>query len=166
MADEPGPRGGSPGGGFTLVEALVALVVAGLVLAVFGRAMAGAWGSVKAPMDVVSGIVLARSAAFGAPPDAFAAASARGYTVDRSSRPIEVLRGPTRLAPPLVDSAEPAKPEPKATPSTMQLAEPKGIVQTDAKAPVPELRLVSVVVSTPAGRRLRFDTVRIDDAAP
>lgn len=166
MAGDPRPSGAVGQAGFTLVEALVALVVAGMVLAVFGRAMAGAWGSVKTPMDVVSGIILAKNAALGAPAEAFASAGARGFTIDRSSAPAEVLRRPSRLAPALVEGPQQTPKDKKSTPSGMQLAEPTGIVQSAAGAQRAELRHVSVVVATPLGRRLRFDTFKLDNVPP
>lgn len=152
--------------GFGLLEAIVALAVAGVTLAVFARAFAGAWGATKVPMDVVSATLLAQSAALGAPPASFEAARKRGFSVERENGTVEIERRPASVAPaPAGTGQGAAAPDPKATPSAMQLAEPEQLAKSvDRKANV-TLRRVSVMVGTPLGRRVRFETIRLDDAS-
>ena len=148
--------------GFMLVETLVALVIAGLFLSVFARAMADSWRATRAPMDVVTAIVLARAAAMEAPPDAFRQAERQGYRFQRLSRPLDVAVEPSGLAPAPAAGDEPP-PEPHSTPAAMQLAEPAALVAASAK-PKLVLRAVSIVVATPLGRRIRFDSIKADNA--
>lgn len=160
-------RGSDPRrGGFTLVEALVALVVAGLILPALARAMGGAWSATRMPMDVLSGIVLARDVAEGGavPADA----RALGYSADRVGGPATVLVLPSRVAPAPRGTGrgqEAADLHPEATPAGFRLAIPKGLGQPAGGAPPPvALRRVSVTVRTPAGRRIALDTVKLADA--
>ena len=148
------------------METLVALVVASLFLSAFGRALSGAWSAARTPMDVVSAALLARAAARDVPSDAFRDAVARGYAIDRSSRPVDLVVEESGLAPaPASAAAEP--PEPHSTPAGMQLAEPKGLVPAGGAAKSNlALRHMTVLVKTPLGRRLRFDSIKADDAQP
>ncbi|RYC32069.1 prepilin-type N-terminal cleavage/methylation domain-containing protein [Lichenibacterium minor] len=152
--------------GFTLVEALVALVVAGLVLPALARAMGGAWSATRAPMDVVSAIVLARDVAEGGavPPDA----RGRGYAAERrdSAATVLVLASDVAPAPRDAGKGEDASDlHPEATPSAIRLAVPKGLGgPPPGAAPSVQLRRVSVSVRTPAGRRVTLDTVKVADA--
>ena len=82
-----------------LVETLVALVVAGLCLSAFARALSDAWSSTRAPMDVVSAVVLARAAALDAPAEAFRQAERQGFRIERVTRPLSVTVEPSGLAP-------------------------------------------------------------------
>ena len=148
--------------GFMLVETLVALVIAGLFLSVFARAMADSWRATRAPMDVVTAIVLARAAAIEAPQEAFRQAERQGYRFQRSSRSLDVTVEPSGLAPSPAALDEPP-PEPHSTPAAMQLADPAALVAAFAK-PKLVLRTVSVVVATPLGRRVRFDSIKADNA--
>ena len=161
------PKGDRPGrrAGFTLIEALVALAVAGLFLPVFAQAMFSAWRGTKAPMDVVSAVVYARAAALDAAPETFRDAQERGYSIARKSGPVDVVVGPSGLAPSPAGIADAEPTEPRSTPATMLLAEPKALITAAAARPKLALHAVAIVIGTPAGRRLRFDTVRLDDAA-
>ena len=69
---------------------------------------------------------------------------------------------PSGLAP-APASAEDAKPEPHSTPPAMQLADPAALVAASDK-PKLVLRATSIVVATPLGRRVRFDSIRADNA--
>ena len=159
--------------GFTLVEALVALVVAGLLLPALGRAMSAAWAATRTPMDVVSAMVLAREAASGAIAETLASARSHGYAVERTSHDATILVLPSRLAPaphgtdprPTGDGTDPT---PAATPAGIKLAIPASFGSPVASAPLPRrtLRRITVVVRTPRGRRLVLDTVGFDDAPP
>jgi len=159
------------GRGFTLVEALVALVVAGFLLPSLARALGGAWTATRTPMEMISAMVLAGSAAAGAD-DGAAEARRRGFTIERSERRAEVLVLPSGVAPapggtegPGGDGADALKPQ--ATPSSMKLAIPKGL-GTPGPGMVGARNLalqnVSVVVRTPTGRRIVLDAVRLDGA--
>lgn len=161
-------RGDDRGGdrrrrGFTLVEALVALVVAGLILPALARALGGAWGAARAPMDVVSAIALARDVAEGAPVPADA--RDRGFSAERGGGPatVLVLPSPVAAAPRGTGKgAEAADLHPEATPAALRLAIPKGLgVPAAGPAPSVQLRRVTVAVRTPAGRRLVLETVKL-----
>ena len=151
--------------GFTLVETLVALIVAGLFLASFARALSGAWGSTRTPMDVISALVLARNAALDAPAAAFKDGTARGFVVDRSSGPIDLVVEDAHLAPALHDSAHRPS-EPHSTPPGMQLAVPKALIAAANARLQLVLQRVSIVVRTPHGRRVRLDSLSVKDAEP
>ena len=171
-ADEPAPRGGGepPRGraGFTLIECLVALVVAGLVLPALARAFAGAWASTRTPMDVVSGMALAQDVAAGGPvpPEA----RGRNFAVERRTVPATVLVLPSDVAPAprgTGKGADAGEFHPEATPSAFKLALPEGLGGPGAGATpaAVALRRVAVTVRTPAGRRLPLDALSLDDAA-
>jgi prepilin-type N-terminal cleavage/methylation domain-containing protein len=147
--------------GFTLVETLVALVVAGLVLTAIAQVLSQAWTATRTPMDVTSAILLARAAAFDAPPDAFRRAERQGFRIARSSRALEISVLPSGLAPAVTTAAQ--APEPHATPAAMQLAEPAALIAASQK-PRLVLRAISLVVATPLGRRVRLDTIRAENA--
>jgi len=157
--------------GFTLVEALVALVVAGFLLPSLARALGGAWTATRTPMEMISAMVLAGDAAAGAD-DGAAEARRLGFTVQRSERRAEVLVLPSGVAPAPggtedmgSDGADALKPQ--ATPGSMKLALPKGLGTPGPGIPGAAnliLQSVSVVVLTPAGRRIALDAVRLDGA--
>ncbi len=152
--------------GFTLVEALVALVVAGLILPSLARAMGGAWSATRMPMDVVSAIVMARDVAEGGAVPA--EARDRGYAAERTGGAATVLVLPAKIAPAprgTGKDADAADLHPDATPSAIRLAVPKGLDGPPPGAALSvQLRRVSVSVRTPAGRRVTFDTVKLADA--
>ncbi len=151
--------------GFTLVEALVALVVAGLILPSLARAMGGAWSATRIPMDVVSAIVMARDVAEGG--GVPAEARDRGFAAERTGGAATVLILPSRIAPaPRGTGKDDATDlHPEATPSAIKLAAPKSLDGPPPGAALSvQLRRVSVSVRTPAGRRVSFDTVKLADA--
>ena len=159
--------------GFTLVEALVALVVAGLLLPALSRAMAGAWAATRTPMDVVSAMVLARGAASGAAAETLDSARSHGYVVERTVHDVKIVVLPSRLAPaPRGADAQPSgdgtDPQPNATPAGIKLAIPASFGSPVAGAPQPRrtLRRITVSVRTPRGRKLVLETVGFDDAPP
>ena len=153
--------------GFTLVEALVALVVAGLIVPALARALGGAWSATRIPMDVVSAMALARGVAAGGPvPDE---ARARGFWAERSSADATVLILPSDIAPAPRGTGkdeEGADLKPEATPSAIRLAVPKGFggPPPNASPAKVALRRVSVVVGTPLGRRVALVSLKLDDA--
>ena len=162
-ADEPA-RGCR---GFTLVEVLVALVVAGFVLPSLARAFGGAWASTRMPMEIVSAMAVARNAADGGsvPADA----RGLGFTVDRMSGPVTVLVLPSDVAPAPRGTGKAAAAgefHSDATPAAFKLALPDGLGRPSAGA-VPSaatLRRLSVAVRTPSGRRVQLQAVTLDDA--
>ena len=159
-------KGDSGRRGFTLVEALVALVVAGLILPSLARAMGGAWSATRIPIDVVSAIVMARDVAEGG--SVPAEARDRGYAADRTGGAATVLILPSKIAPAprgTGKDADSSDLHPDATPSAIKLAVPKSLEgPPPGAAPNVQLRRVSVSVRTPAGRRVTFDTVKLADA--
>lgn len=159
-ADRPIDRAG-----FTLIETLVALIVAGLFFAAFARALAGAWFATRTPMDVMSALLLARNAALEAPAGAFKDGVGRGFSVSRSSLPVDLLVEDAHLAPALQDAAR-RQSEPHSTPAGMQLAEPKALMAAANARPQLVLRRVSIIVRTPRGRRIRLDSLTVKDAEP
>ncbi len=159
--------------GFTLVEALVALVVAGFLLPALSRAMAGAWTATRTPMDVVSAMVLAREAASGASADTLASARSRGYAVERTTHDAKILVLPSRVAPAprgadTQGSGDGTDPQPNATPAGIKLAIPASFGSPTTAAPQARrtLHRITVAVRTPRGRRLVLDTIGFDDAPP
>lgn len=159
--DAPGRRRG-----FTLVEALVALVVAGLLLPALARALGGAWTATRTPMDIVSGMVLARDVAAGAPvpPET----RARGFAAERAVGGATVLVLPSDVAPAPKGTGEddPSGLKPADTPSAMKLAAPQGLGRSSPGAASDlALRRITVSVRTPTGRRLTLEGLRLDDAA-
>jgi prepilin-type N-terminal cleavage/methylation domain-containing protein len=162
-------RGAARRRGFTLVEVLVALVVAGLVLPALARALGGAWTASRMPMDVVSAVALARDVAAGGPvPED---ARRLGYAASRSESPVTLLVLPSRVAPAPRGTGQDdaaAGLAPDATPSGIRLAAPKGFTAPPAGAATRDVTLsrISVAVRTPAGRRVPLDSLRLDDAPP
>ncbi len=163
-------KGGSPGarrrGGFTLVEALVALVVAGFLVPSLARALGGAWTATRTPLEVVSAMILARDVLSGDPVPA--EARGLGFGVERTGGAVTVLALPADVAPapPGTGKDDASDLKPEATPAAIRLAAPKGFgAPPPGTAPTANLRLqrVSVVVRTPSGRRLGLDGVRLDD---
>ncbi len=160
-------RGAAWRRGFTLVEVLVALVVAGLMLPALARALGGAWSAARMPMDVVSAVTLARDVAAGGsvPDDARRA----GYAATRTRAAVTLLVLPSRVAPAprgTGKDAAAADLAPDATPAGIRLAAPKGFTAPPAVAAGPDVVMsrVSVAVRTPAGRRLVLDSLTVDDA--
>lgn len=153
--------------GFTLFEALVALIVAGLLLPALARSLAQAWTATRAPMETVSAMALAREAAFAAD-----LPQARGFRIARSMSGIEIRVLESDIAPAPAGSAHNPNGDdqkPTAVPDSMKLAIASsfGTRGPDSPAaPSPRtLVRISVVVDTPSGRSVAFDTVRLD-AAP
>ena len=155
--------------GFTLFEALVALVVAGLLLPTLGRALAGAWAASRTPLEIVSATALAGDAAAELGP----VESPRGYRVARSSAAVEIEMLPSDVPPAPARSKSGKNQDgldPDAVPASMRLAIPKSFNSTPAggSAPPPALALrrVSVVVTTPSGRRIGLESLKLDAPRP
>lgn len=153
--------------GFTLVEALVALVVAGLILPSLARALGGAWAAVRTPLEVVSAVTLARDVAAGG--SVPAEARRLGYAAERKSAVVTVLTLPSDVAPAPRGTGKDARVDdfkPESTPPGMKLAAPLGLggaAPADAALNV-VLRRIAVVVDTPSGRRIALDGLKVDDA--
>ncbi|MCW1842723.1 type II secretion system protein [Prosthecomicrobium hirschii] len=60
-ARAPVPVSREPQAGFTLVEVLAAIVVAGLMVAVLSRAFSTAWSAARAPAEIAGAAILAQS---------------------------------------------------------------------------------------------------------
>ncbi len=159
------PRAGRRG--FTLVEALVALVVAGLILPSLARALGGAWAAVRTPLEIVSAMTLARDVAAGG--SVPAEARRLGYTAERTSAVATVLVLPSDVAPAPRGTGKDERVDdykPESTPAGIKLAAPLGLggpAPGDAPANV-VLRRIAVVVGTPSGRRIALDGLKVDDA--
>ncbi len=154
--------------GFGLIEAMVALVVAGLLLPSLARALSGAWTTSRMPMDIVSGISLARNVAAGA--DVPADARHLGFDAQRRTIATTILILPSDVAPAPPGTGKDdaaSKLQPDATPSAIRLAVPQGFGSPPAEAaPAVVLRRITVVVNTPRGRRMTLDGLRLDDVTP
>ena len=164
--DDPRGLGGRPWAGFTLVEALVALVVAGFLLPSLARALGGAWTATRTPLEVVSAMILARDVVSGDPVPA--EARGLGFSAERTAGAVTVLVLPSDVAPapPGTGKDDASALKPEATPSAIRLAVPKGFgAPPPGTAPAANLRLrrVSATVRTPSGRRMVLDGVRLDD---
>lgn len=154
--------------GFGLIEALIALVVAGFLLPSLARAFGGAWTTSRMPMDIVSGISLARNVAEGA--DVPADARRLGFAAQRRTVATTILILPSNVAPAPPGTGKDdaaSKLQPDATPSAIKLAVPKGFGNPSGEAaPAAVLRRITVVVKTPRGRRMTLDGLRLDDVTP
>lgn len=128
--------------GFTLLEVLVALVVAGLALSALASAFQVAWSGLRAPEEIVSAVAVAQAAAQDGSPDE---GVMDRYAYARRLGAVRVVGRRIGIAP------APAEDRPGAAPETVKL----------------DLRLqrISVVVITPSGRRITFDTVRLENDA-
>ena len=153
--------------GFTLVEVLVALVVAGLFLGVLGRAFADAWGATRTPQETVSAMMIARAVAQGDASGAFPqAGKINGYSFRRSTDPVEIETRPSSLAPaPAADSAAvasaPGMPVPVDTMPGVSDVGPANAGSAAVPGPR-QLRRIAIVVTAPSGRRASLETIRLD----
>jgi prepilin-type N-terminal cleavage/methylation domain-containing protein len=132
--------------GFTLIEVLVAIVVAAMFLDVLARALGASWSASRRPMEQVSALAIARAVAANAgapalPPEG--RIDRFDYETTVGSFAVEPRR--SNLAPAPERSGAAAKP-PAARESVA-----KG-----------ELQRVTVTVTAPSGRRLVFETIRVD----
>ena len=133
--------------GFTLIEVLVALVVAAVFLEVLTRAMAGSWTVSSRPMEQVAALAVARVAASArahgrAEP---AAAFMDPFRYETSVEPLIIERRPSKMAP---------------APESSNAADRSAAAQRGAPRGLPQR--VRVLVSGPSGRRLIFETITVD----
>jgi len=133
--------------GFTLIEVLVALVVAAVFLEVLTRAMANSWTVSRRPMEQVAALAVARAAAVArahnrAEP---AAAFMDPFRYETSIEPLLIERRPANLPP---------------APENSNAADRSAAVQGSAPRALPQR--IRVLVSGPSGRRLIFETITVD----
>lgn len=126
--------------GFTLLEVLVALAVAGLFLGVLARGFATAWGRQHIPVESIWVIALAREVA--------ADVRDSGAAISGS---VGAFSYTTRIAPLLIE------------PSTSSL--PPAPPQDHRVPPQPSLQArlqqITVRVIAPSGRRFDYQTIRL-----
>ena len=138
------PSDGASRAGFLLTEVLVALVVAGLFLAVLSRAFAFAWGVAHVPGDVMSGMIVARAAVADQEADRDSGQVGR-FSYVRTFGSATMLPRPPRIAP-----------------APLGTGPPDAGAKARPDAPPLRLRSISVLVKAPFGRRLSLETVRLD----
>jgi len=136
--------------GFTLLEVLIALAVAAVFLGTLSRVLAtGSWSESRRAIDQVSAVAVARVAA--------TAVGADGRTVIRNGR-IGLFDVTMTVAPLLTEprplALAPAFPAPDAG---KRPQEPGGGGY---------LQRIGVVVRSPSGRRLTFETIRLEGTNP
>jgi prepilin-type N-terminal cleavage/methylation domain-containing protein len=130
--------------GFTLVEVLVALAMAGLFLGAFARALSFARGAARLPFEETAALALADTIAFAEAHHQKQPATGfrDGMAYEIHAAPLILKSRPSDL-PPAPETA--AKAEPKAEP-----------------AAVGPLQKILVVVTAPSGRTVYFEIVRFD----
>jgi prepilin-type N-terminal cleavage/methylation domain-containing protein len=132
--------------GFTLIEVLVALMVAAMFFEALARGLAMAWHGTRGPAEIVCALAVARVVTVQAASDVGRGedAAVREGMVERfryatTVGPFALVPRPSRLAPP------PGNPR----------ASRRRVVNDN------DLQRITVVVAAPSGRRLRFDSVRL-----
>lgn len=133
--------------GFTLIEVLVALVVAAIFLEALTRAMASSWTVSRRPMEQVAALAVARVAATARAHDRAepAAAFVDPFRYETSVEPLLIERRPTNLPP---------------APENSNAADRSAAAQRGAPRGLPQR--IRVLVSGPSGRRLIFETITVD----
>ncbi len=190
--DRQSGRSDRPQAGFALVEAMVALIIAGLFLAALGRVFASAWSVTPRPQETLTSVALARAVVAGSGAAFTGSGEAGTYRFRRSTGPIVFIEHPSGLAPappaPTVQQTSPppaqnsailrgltpppsasASPSPDALQASPILAGLTPLGQDPAHAsvlPMRPLRLrrLTVVVVTPSLRRLVWQAIGADDA--
>jgi hypothetical protein len=117
----------------------------------------------RASSEILSAVVLARNEAFVSTGESHREAIAQGFSIDRTFSPLALIVENSELAP-AVTAPESRQPEAPSTPASMKLAEPKALIAAANAKPSLDLRLVSFLVKTPRGRRMRFETIMVTDA--
>jgi prepilin-type N-terminal cleavage/methylation domain-containing protein len=139
--------------GFTLIEVLVALVVAGLFLVVLGRGFSTAWLASRIPGETAAAMSIARSVMAHDPAGEAAEPPLAGFTYRRSVGPVRIEARPSSLAPaPLGLEA--------ATRAGGEAAPPAAAA---GRKPRLTLRHMAVTVTSLSHRHLDFDTIRLID---
>lgn len=131
--------------GFLLLEALVAIMIAAIALGVLARAIAGAWQDNRRPMERISALNVARQVASRLMLQSTAIAGhgrtgAFSYDTIVASIVIEPLDSLLAPLPPGVAAQ---------------------VRQTKSSA-IAELQRLSIDVRSTSGRRLTFETIRLD----
>ena len=131
--------------GFTLLEVLVALVVAALFLEALAHALGASWWGARRPMEQVSALAIARAAAAEAGSRApNLEGRIKGFSYVTTIEPLTPEQRNAELAP--------LPPRDDGTP----------VVTRAGGAPSGRLNRIKVVVTAPSGRRLIFETLRFD----
>jgi prepilin-type N-terminal cleavage/methylation domain-containing protein len=152
--------------GFSLIEVLVAIVIAALMVVTLSRALTTAWSGARAPGDVLGAVTVARDILAGmrAQPNAVPVPGAGRigpyrYEVTTGPATLDTMGSPFPPAP--GDAASASTPQAGAPPPDGQKTgngQPAG--RDAGKAPPIPLRIV-VVVTAPSGRSVRLETVKL-----
>ncbi|MBT9289625.1 type II secretion system protein [Prosthecodimorpha staleyi] len=176
------PVSRKPQAGFTLIEVLAAIVVAGMMVAVLSRAFSTAWSAARAPAEIAGATILAQSLIAGVravpgavPVRGTARQGSFDYAigteiVDFEPRPspapsIPLDAGPTTRTAPAPGAGNGGGGETLGTGAAAgtRPGEPGSRGQQTGRAdsgpPIP-LR-VTVVVKAPSGRSIRLETVKL-----
>jgi prepilin-type N-terminal cleavage/methylation domain-containing protein len=130
--------------GFTLLEVLVALIVAALFLEALTRALGASWWAARRPMEQVSALAIARAAAAEAGSRAPGPEGRiKGFAYVTTIEPLTPEQRSAELAP--------LPPRDDGTAVTVRTGPPLGRVNR-----------IRVVVTAPSGRRLIFETLKVD----
>ena len=132
--------------GFMLLEVLVALLVAALFLGVLARVLASAWQGNRQPMEQVSALSIARSVASESASDseAFTSEGRIGrFAYATTVAPLAIEPRESLLAP---------------APGGLEAMEKRRAGNSGNT----ELQRMTIEVRAPSGRRLTFETIRLD----
>ena len=130
--------------GFTLLEVLVALVVAALFLEALTRALGASWWTARRPMEQVSALAIARAA------------------VTEASRSSPSLEGRIKGFA-FVTTIEQLTPEQRsAALAPLPPRDDSSGMPVRTGTLLSRLNRVRVVVTAPSGRRLIFETLKVD----
>lgn len=124
----------------------MAIVVAGLFLSALAHAFQTARSAMKTPAEIVSAVSVAQSVALAGAADSTPDGGRIGrFAYERRIGPVEIVGRRADIAPsPVVDNAQRG-----AASDKLDLS----------------LRRISIAVTAPSGRRIVFETVRLDNAA-
>jgi hypothetical protein len=139
--------------GFTLVETLVALAGAAVFLPVLSQGFGMAWSATHIADDAVSGMTLARALAAGLPENVRMwekTGVVQGFGFSIAATPLRIETLPS-----------PLPPAPGALAEKLASAAPRGGGSLSDE----KLLCVTIIVTAPSGRRVRYETVKRENVA-